>query len=37
MAWLLERPAGQKTGAGPQAADPIATGSLPVTAPAKDR
>jgi hypothetical protein len=29
MAWLIERPAGPKTGAGPQTADPIATGSVP--------
>jgi len=33
MAWLIERPAGQKSGARPQTADPIATGSLPLPAP----
>jgi hypothetical protein len=49
MAWLIERQpsstAGQKSSAGPQAADPIATGSLPPSAtvtppvpePGKDR
>jgi LexA-binding, inner membrane-associated putative hydrolase len=33
MAWLTERPAGPKTGARPQTADPIATGSVPLPAP----
>jgi hypothetical protein len=33
MAWLIERPAGPKAGAGPQTADPITTGSVPLPAP----
>jgi hypothetical protein len=33
MAWLIERQPVAKTGAGPQTADPIATGSVPLRAP----
>ncbi len=33
MAWLADRPAGPRAEAGPQTADPIATGSIPLPAP----
>jgi hypothetical protein len=33
LAWMIDRPAGPKTGSGTLTADPIATGSVPLPAP----